>query len=522
LVDFCSFRLASLEFEAVWAIATWKFGAINESCQQQDVVLFGFNKRFTSYFALLLIAPLIQVIAPSAASAVSANSVMISSVGASTWTVPSNVSSVTIAFYGAQGGNGGNDGYAGGTPSSTVAKITGTINVTPGATLKVGIGGGGSGGSGCVTNSGGGAGGNGNYSSLSLGNYSGSNGGNAGPSGCSGGGGGGGAGSVLNGAFGTIVVGGGGAGGGGDNCQRARNAGDNITSGGAGGTSGAAAWNATGDGGGGGGNGGGLVGGAGGGYSLYNCGETLGYGGAAGTSTSNFSGLTGASLTLGSYSPSASANAYLTISWVFTPLAPTSVTATPGNTNASVSWTNGGNNGYTITGYTVTAFPGGRTCTTNNESLTSCTVSGLTNGTSYTFTEIDYNPTCVVVGNQLTRSTFGNCLVRATKASDGTYSAINSQNINFTFYGSTAQAPLSVTAVNASAALGQSIALSTLGGSSTGAVSYVITGGTGVGTITGSTLTASSAGTLTVVATKQGDSQYASVVSSAATFTFLR
>jgi len=175
---------------------------------------FGFNKRFTSYFALLLIAPLIQVVAPSAASAVPANSVTISTVGASTWTVPSNVSTVTIAFYGAQGGNGGNDGYAGGTPSSTVAKITGTINVTPGATLKVGIGGGGSGGSGRVTNSGGGAGGNGNYSSLSLGNYSGSNGGNAGPSGCSGGGGGGGAGSVLNGAFGTIVVGGGGAGGG--------------------------------------------------------------------------------------------------------------------------------------------------------------------------------------------------------------------------------------------------------------------------------------------------------------------
>jgi len=352
---------------------------------------FGFNKRFTSYFALLLIAPLIQVVAPSAASAVPANSVTISTVGASTWTVPSNVSTVTIAFYGAQGGNGGNDGYAGGTPSSTVAKITGTINVTPGATLKVGIGGGGSGGSGCVTNSGGGAGGNGNYSSLSLGNYSGSNGGNAGPSGCSGGGGGGGAGSVLNGAFGTIVVGGGGAGGGGDNCQRARNAGDNITSGGAGGTSGAAAWNATGDGGGGGGNGGGLVGGAGGGYSPYNCGETLGYGGAAGTSTSNFSGLTGASLALGSYSPSASANAYLTISWVLAPLAPTSVTATPGNTNASVSWANAGNNGYTITGYTVTAFPGGQTCSTNNQSLTSCTVSGLTNGTSYTFTVVATN-----------------------------------------------------------------------------------------------------------------------------------
>jgi len=139
-----------------------------------------------------------------------------------------------------------------------------------------------------------------------------------------------------------------------------------------------------------------------------------------------------------------------------------------------------------------------------------------------TFTEIDYNPNCIVVGDQLSRSTFGNCLVRATKASDGTNSAINSQSINFTFYGSTLQTPLSVTESNTSANVGQSIALSTVGGSSTGALSYVITGGTGVGTITGSTLTASSSGTLTVVATRQGDSHYASVVSSAATFTFLR
>ena len=68
------------------------------------------------------------------------------------------------------------------------------------------------------------------------------------------------------------------------------------------------------------------------------------------------------------------------------PDAPTTVTATSGATSSSVvSWTapvfNGGSS---ITGYTVTSSPGGLTCTTT--SATFCTVSGLTNGTAYTFT----------------------------------------------------------------------------------------------------------------------------------------
>jgi hypothetical protein len=61
------------------------------------------------------------------------------------------------------------------------------------------------------------------------------------------------------------------------------------------------------------------------------------------------------------------------------------VTATPGNTTALVSWiAPGSNGGYAITAYTVTADPGGASCGTTG--ALSCTVTGLANGTAYTFT----------------------------------------------------------------------------------------------------------------------------------------
>jgi len=67
------------------------------------------------------------------------------------------------------------------------------------------------------------------------------------------------------------------------------------------------------------------------------------------------------------------------------PGAPTGVSASAGDGQATVSWTAPSSNGGSeITGYTVTASPGGATCTTTG--ATSCTVTGLTNGTAYTFT----------------------------------------------------------------------------------------------------------------------------------------
>ncbi len=72
------------------------------------------------------------------------------------------------------------------------------------------------------------------------------------------------------------------------------------------------------------------------------------------------------------------------------PNAPTNVSAVAGSGQATVSWSAPGfNGGSAITGYTVTSAPDFRTCTT--QGATSCTVTGLTNGTSYTFTVIATN-----------------------------------------------------------------------------------------------------------------------------------
>ncbi len=69
------------------------------------------------------------------------------------------------------------------------------------------------------------------------------------------------------------------------------------------------------------------------------------------------------------------------------PDAPTSVSATSGaNGQSVVVWTAPtSDGGLPITGYTVTASPGGQTCSWTSGSL-SCTVTGLTNGVSYSFT----------------------------------------------------------------------------------------------------------------------------------------
>jgi uncharacterized protein (TIGR02145 family) len=72
-----------------------------------------------------------------------------------------------------------------------------------------------------------------------------------------------------------------------------------------------------------------------------------------------------------------------------TPGAPTAVIATAGNASASIAFLAPSNNGGSmITGYTVTSNPGGITGTGSGSPIT---VTGLTNGTSYTFTVVATN-----------------------------------------------------------------------------------------------------------------------------------
>jgi len=85
----------------------------------------------------------------------------------------------------------------------------------------------------------------------------------------------------------------------------------------------------------------------------------------------------------GSTSGSATATVSISVNAVV-PGAPTIGTATAGNAQASVTFTAPANNGGAlITGYTVTSNPGGLTGTGASSPIT---VTGLTNGTAYTFT----------------------------------------------------------------------------------------------------------------------------------------
>lgn len=72
------------------------------------------------------------------------------------------------------------------------------------------------------------------------------------------------------------------------------------------------------------------------------------------------------------------------------PAAPAGVGASPGNGSATVNWTAPESGGSPITGYTVTPYTGGvaqpATVVTGSPPATTASISGLTNGTPYTFT----------------------------------------------------------------------------------------------------------------------------------------
>ncbi len=84
--------------------------------------------------------------------------------------------------------------------------------------------------------------------------------------------------------------------------------------------------------------------------------------------------------------PSGASPASSAVTPVTVPDAPTGVAGVSGNTQVVVSWLAPvSTGGSAISAYTVTASPGGQTCSWSSGTL-SCIVTGLTNGTSYTFT----------------------------------------------------------------------------------------------------------------------------------------
>ena len=88
--------------------------------------------------------------------------------------------------------------------------------------------------------------------------------------------------------------------------------------------------------------------------------------------------------------PSVAAPITITAAAPTAPAAPTVVTATPGNGSAGVSWTAPANGGSPITAYTVTPYVGATaqvpSTITGTPPATTMTITGLTNGTAYTFT----------------------------------------------------------------------------------------------------------------------------------------
>ena len=120
---------------------------------------------------------------------------------------------------------------------------------------------------------------------------------------------------------------------------------------------------------------------------------------------------------------------------------------------------------------------------------------------------------CAWDGTTLSASTSGTCTLTITKATDTNYNATTA-TATFTFSKATQSA---LTIDNSTANYNSTITLTTSGGLGSGAVTYVVNSGNC--SVSGATLSNTSAGTCSVTATKAGDGNYESISSSATTIT---
>jgi hypothetical protein len=123
-------------------------------------------------------------------------------------------------------------------------------------------------------------------------------------------------------------------------------------------------------------------------------------------------------------------------------------------------------------------------------------------------------------GAALTATTAGNCLVNATKASDGNFASVSSGQTVVTF-NRAAQAKLTIT--SKSGKYGKASKLTVSGGSGVGKVGYSVVGGSAKKChVKGSSLTTGSTGTCLVKATKAADRNHAATSSSLVKFYIAR
>ena len=333
-----------------------------------------------------------------------------------TITVPANVTQLTLTVTGAEGGQGGRDSSGTAPPGGYQGVVTGTISVTPGQVLTIGVGQGGANSpdwNACTAGWGSATGSDPNDGvggTNPIGAYAGGAGGSPGASGCSGYGGSGGAASGVEiGTSGsptsvaTIV--GGGSGGSGGSGQFAPTQGQislppfqarsdtTSTTGQNGEYVYTACHQVSGeqcDGGGGAGGGGGAQGGSAGlvEFGSGTSDEWFGLGGYPGSnSTGELSGL---SAQYSHYSDDNS-NGSVVISYsTGAPSAPTSMNGTPGNAQVSLYWSAPSSTGSTPIGdytvqYATSPYSSWTTAAMCTGTSTSCIVTGLTNGTNYEF-----------------------------------------------------------------------------------------------------------------------------------------
>lgn len=117
----------------------------------------------------------------------------------------------------------------------------------------------------------------------------------------------------------------------------------------------------------------------------------------------------------------------------------------------------------------------------------------------------------------ITASSYGTCLIAATKAADTNYLSATSANLTFTFSRAT---PTSLTITSTSGTYLQTLTLTTSGGQSSASDTFSVT--SGPCSVTGSSLSSSAYGTCYVTAYRAADSNYSATSSVSTAITILK